>query len=102
MFATLPHERDGFCHALWDVQAECGSSRALSILTLVVFAYMTNKAQPGTGLERELIQKVAEVEYHLPPLGAFSSYVLVVQLTVRRILGWCSVVKVVVLCRTFC
>lgn len=44
----------------------------LEYSTPVVFAYMIDKAHLGTGLERELIQKVAEVEYHVLLPGVFS------------------------------
>lgn len=36
-----------------------------------MFAYLTDKAYSGTGLEHELIQNVAMIKYHVLPLGAF-------------------------------
>lgn len=44
-------------------------SRALGILTPVVFACMMDKAKLVTGLEREVTQKAAKVEYHVLSLG---------------------------------
>lgn len=36
-----------------------------------MFAFLTDKAQLGTGLELKSIQKTAKVEYHLSSLSAF-------------------------------
>lgn len=47
------------------------SSRAPGILILVIVLYMTDIAQSETGLERDLIQKAAEVEYCVMALSAF-------------------------------
>lgn len=47
------------------------SSRVLSIPTPVLFEYMTDKTQSEIGLERELIQKTSDNEYHMFLFGAF-------------------------------
>lgn len=44
---------------------ECKSACALGTSTPVIFLFMTIKAQSGTGLERDLIQKVAEIKYRV-------------------------------------
>lgn len=69
MFAIPPCERDVFYQAVQDLWAECESFLALSILTLVVFSYMTDGTESGTGRERDLIQNIAEVEHHVLALG---------------------------------
>lgn len=69
MFAITPREQD-LCYQIvepvWD-----GSKRfsALSITKLVLFSYMTDLAQSGNGLVRDLVQKVAEGEYNVASLG---------------------------------
>lgn len=71
MFAIPPRKHDLFYQTIEPVWI--GSERicALGIRTLVVFLYVTDEAQSGTGLERGLVQKVAEVEYNVSSLGAF-------------------------------
>lgn len=54
MFAILSHERGVFYQAAQDVWAECDSSRALCILSPVVFSYLSDKAQLETGLKHNL------------------------------------------------
>lgn len=46
-------------------------SRALEIPTPVVFSYLADKTQSGASLERDLVRKVAEVQYNVTSLGAF-------------------------------
>lgn len=71
MFTAAPGERDGLYKAVQDVWAEYERSRALATPTLDFFAYMMDKAQSGTKLEGELIQKFTGVWYHMLSLGAF-------------------------------
>lgn len=75
MFAISPWERDVSFQAVQDEWNGCKSFCAWSIQTPVVCAYMTDKAQSKTGLERELIQMFAEAEYHVLSLGAILRYV---------------------------
>lgn len=51
-----------FHQAVRDLWAGCKSSLVLSILIPVLYAYTTDKAPLGTGLDRDSIQKVTEVE----------------------------------------
>lgn len=70
MFAITPRERDILYQAVQDVCGECKSARTLGILTSVIFSYMTDEAQLGAGFEHDLIQMVAEIEYHMTSLNA--------------------------------
>lgn len=60
-----------FCRAVQDVWSKCESACALSASTPVVFLNMADKAQTETGLERDLIRRIAEAEYHVMLLGTF-------------------------------
>lgn len=71
LFAMLLRECDLFYQAVRDTWFECESSCATGILIPAVFAYMTDEAQSGTVLERDSIQKVAKVEFHVQSNGAF-------------------------------
>lgn len=73
IFAIPPCERDLFYQAVQPVWIGIKISQILAIPTPVVFLYMTVTARAGTGLERDWVQKVAEVEYHVSPLGKFLS-----------------------------
>lgn len=73
----------------------------MNILILVVFVYMRDKAQSGTSLECEPIQKTAKVEYHVQSLGAYFAACDMIRLTVCRIFGWYPVLKVAVLRYTY-
>lgn len=65
MLALPPRERDELYQFVQNVWYEYGSAHAMGIPTPVVLSYMTDKAQSGAKLERDLIQKVAEVEYNM-------------------------------------
>lgn len=71
MSAIPPRGRDVSHQAVRDVWADCGSPRAFDILTPVVFGYMRDKAQSGTGSERELTQMTAKVVYYVLSLRTF-------------------------------
>lgn len=71
MFAIQFRELDVFHQVFQDVWGKCKCTRAMDIPKPLGFSYMTDKAQSGTGLKRDLIQKVAEAEYHVMSLGAF-------------------------------
>lgn len=75
MFAIPPRERDLFRQAVKEVWVECESFCTLGVPTPVYFVFMTDQAHSGTSLERDLVQKVAEDEYHVTMLGAFLRYV---------------------------
>lgn len=54
---------------------------------------MTDEVQSGTGLERDLIQNVAEVEYHVMWLGVFlrcARYGPIDRLAYPRIVSGCD------------
>lgn len=70
MFALPPREQDLFYQVFGDMWAEREHFRALGIPTSIIFLYTTDKAQPGTGLERNLIVKVDDVECLVTPHGA--------------------------------
>lgn len=71
MFAIPPRGCDLFNQAVEPVSVECESSRALGISKPAVFLYMKYSTQSGTGLEREAVQKIAEVEHRVASLGMF-------------------------------
>lgn len=65
----------------------------MDIPTLVMFSYMTSMAQSQTGLEHDLIQKVAENEYNVMSPGAFlrfARFVLTDNLAYPRMVFSCS------------
>lgn len=72
ILAIPPRERDVFYRAAQNVWCEHKSARFSGILTPVGFSYMTDKTRSGSGLERDLVQNAAEVEYNAMSLGAFS------------------------------
>lgn len=49
----------------------CHGSCASGVPTSIELVYMTDKAHPETGLERDLMQQITEVENHVNSLGAF-------------------------------
>lgn len=58
-----------------------------------LFLYITDKARSGTGLERDLIQNVAEFEFHVRSLGVFSrraQYVPIDRLACPRLVSGCG------------
>lgn len=69
IFAIPLRVRDVLSQTVENARVDYESPRALNIPILVVFAYMANKAQSGTGLEREFTEKVAEVKYSVTLLG---------------------------------
>lgn len=71
MSIILPRDCDMFCQAVQDVWVDCKRARALGILTLVIFLYMTVKGQAGASMKCDLSQRIAEDVYHTMSLGAF-------------------------------
>lgn len=71
IFSILPRECDMSYQVIQNVCCECESARVFGIPETIVFSYMTGKAQSKTGLKRDLIKKVAWVEYHETLLGSF-------------------------------
>lgn len=65
LFAAPPRRRDVLYQTDDPVWIGCVRSRALGILTPVVFLYLTDKVRSETGLDRDLVQKVAGVEYNV-------------------------------------
>lgn len=102
MFAISPCERCTFYQAIQDVLAKCESSGVLDISTSVVFLYMMEAARSGTSSERNLVQRVVEVEYHVTSLGAILRCARYGRLNVWLIFGWCLAVVVAVLCWASC
>lgn len=71
MLATLLRKRDLLFQPVELVWIARTSFRALGILPQGVLLYMTDEDQLGCGLKRNLVQKVAEVEYNMSFLSAF-------------------------------
>lgn len=71
MFVVPPRERDVFYQVVPNMWCEHKSDRALGILNPVILSYMTDKAQPRTVLNHDLIQNMGEVEYNVMSLGEF-------------------------------
>lgn len=62
IFTILSREFDLFYQAVEPVWLRSESSLAPDLLKEAIFSNMKDKAQPGTRIERDLVQKVAEVE----------------------------------------
>lgn len=71
VFAILPRERDVLYCPFKDSWDDFEGSRALGISTPVVFLCLRGKIQTGTVSERDLIEKIAEVEFDVMTLGVF-------------------------------
>lgn len=71
MFATPTRERDLFHKAVEPVLAGGESFCYSDILTPVMFSNLTDKAQSGIELERNLVQKVAEAVRNVTSFGVF-------------------------------
>lgn len=73
MFAIPPLERDILYQAVQDLWLECKLSRVLGTSALVIFLYISDRLQYGTGLDHDLLHKVAEVGHHVMSLGPLLS-----------------------------
>lgn len=93
MFAIPPRERDLLYQAVEPVWVGSESFHVLGILIPVVSSYVTDKAQSRTGLERDLVQNVAEVAYNVAPLGTFlrgARYSPIEHLVYHRMVAGCE------------
>lgn len=69
--AFPPRECNVFYCALKDTWNDLKRCRAFCNPTPVVFLYLKSKEQTGTVSERDLIEKIVEVEFDVTMLGTF-------------------------------
>lgn len=65
----------------------------MGVLALLVFSYITVNEHSGAGLERDLIQKNVEAEYHVMSFGTFlrwSPYDHIGHLAYLRVVSRCN------------